>query len=254
MKMFAPIRVGVAAGAVFVSAAAVGQMPATPPTTIVTNPGLQTTPSQPQPPQSRAEQAAQPAQVQMDGRMLTVAADNSSLNQILREIARVTGMKITGGVTDERVYGSYGPAEPAAVLAQLIGGTGSNMMIVMDAHQAPQELVLTPRGGGPTPPNPNADREREREDLPPQRQQHFQQQVPPQQQFQQPQAQVQPQPQPQQGFPQQPQQGFPPVPAQPAPGSDTTTQQSPNGVKTPQEIYDQLMKMQQQQQTPKPPQ
>jgi hypothetical protein len=239
MKILASIRVGVAA--VGVAAAAAGQgLPASAPT----NPGLQAAPSQPQ-----SKQAAQPAQVQLHGGMLTVAADNSSLNQILRDISRVTGMKITGGVTDERVYGSYGPADVSTVLSSLIRGTGSNMMIVMDANQAPQELVLTPRAGGPTPPNPNAGREREMEDLPPQRQQHFQRPdgvgnpVPnqfQQQQPQQPQAQV-----------------VPPVPPPVVPSSsDTTTQESPNGVKTPQQIYDQLMKMQQQQQQQqqKPPQ
>jgi hypothetical protein len=251
--MFAPIRVGVAIAAVCGWGAAAAQgLPVTPPTT----PGLQAAQSQPQ---SRTEQAAKPAQVQMDGRMLTVNAENSSLNQILREIARVTGMKITGGVTDERVYGNYGPADPSTVLSALIGGTGSNMMIVLDGNRAPQELVLTPRNGGPTPPNPSAAREREIEDLPPQRQQHFGQpngignglpQQPPQQQFQPP-PQPQQQPQQQSQFPPLPQ-GLSPATPPAGQGTDTTTQQSPNGVKTPQEIYDQLMKMQQQQQqTPK---
>ena len=242
--MRALIRVGVMAAGVWVSFAAEGQtLPATAPT----NPGLQAAPSQAQLP---ARQAAQMAHVELKGGLLTVAADNSSLNQILREIARVTGMKITGGVTDERVYGNYGPADTSTVLSALIGGTGSNMMIVLDANRAPQELVLTPRGGGPTPPNPNASRDRGMEDLPPQRQQHFARpdglgnalpnQVPPPSQFQ---------PQPQQA----PQQVVPPGTPVVVPGSDTTTQESPNGVKTPQQIYDQLLKMQQQQQqqTPK---
>ena len=39
-------------------------------------------------------------------------------------------------------------------------------------------------------------------------------------------------------------------PAAAAPAADTTTQQSPNGVPTPQQIYEQLMKNQQLQKTP----
>ncbi len=92
--------------------------------------------------------------------LLTVSATNSSLNQILREISRQTGMKITGGVTDERVFGNYGPGSPATILATLLDGTGSNMLLVQSngvgSNPAPAELVLTPRHGGPTPPNPNA--------------------------------------------------------------------------------------------------
>jgi hypothetical protein len=239
MILLTPIRLGVAVAAIC-APAAVGQgLPATPPTSPAGQAAAgaaqaPSPPSAPQPPQQ--------AQVAMNGGMLTVAANNSSLNQILREISRLTGMKITGGVTDERVYGSYGPADPSTVLSALVGGTGSNMMIVLNAQQAPAELVLTPRGGGPTPPNPAAAREREREmqDVPPQRQQRFPQQDGAGNMQRRP-----PQQAPEQGAPQQPQ-----VP--PPPTGDTTTQQSPNGVKTPQEIYDQLLKMQQtQQQQPK---
>ena len=88
--------------------------------------------------------------------LLDVRADNSSLNQILRAIGNLTGMKITGGVTDERVFGNYGPAEPSTILATLLDGTGSNMLLRESADNAPAELILTPRNGGPTPPNPNA--------------------------------------------------------------------------------------------------
>jgi len=87
---------------------------------------------------------------------LSIAADNSSLNQILREISRQTGMTITGGVTDERVFGKYGPGPPSEILASLLDGTGSNMLLRESASNVPTELILTPREGGVTPPNPNA--------------------------------------------------------------------------------------------------
>lgn len=99
-------------------------------------------------------QAGSIADVTYANGLLTIAADNSSLNQILREIARQTGMKITGSVGDERVFGRYGPSTPARVLASLLDGTGSNMLLRETASNAPAELILTPREGGPTPPQP----------------------------------------------------------------------------------------------------
>ena len=185
-----------------------------------------------------------------DGRLSVVAKD-SSLNQILREISRKTGMKITGGVTDERVFGNYGPDTPAKVLSALLDGTGSNMLLIQGSnHQAtgsaaPVELVLTPRNGGPTPPNPHP-----------------------------PAFDNGPRPQP---FAAQPNPAPPYVAAPPPPqpvtpasnpngtaagtgaggasSTDSTQQQSPNDVRTPQQIYDQLLRirqLQQQQQQQQP--
>lgn len=151
----------------------------------------------------------QPAHVKYANGELTVTASNSSLNQILRDIARETGMKITGGVTDERVFGQYGPAAPSKILGQLLDGTGSNMLLVHATAATPAELVLTPRLGGVTPPNPNA----YHEEPPPER----------------PQYPIAPQPE---------------VNSSP----DTPPAQSPNQVKTPQQIYEQLERMRQQQQ------
>jgi hypothetical protein len=155
----------------------------------------------------------QPAHVAYANGELTVTASNSSLNQILRDIARETGMKITGGVADERVFGQYGPAAPSKVLNALLDGTGSNMILVHATAATPAELVLTPRQGGATPPNPNAFHE---DPLPPPR----------------PQYPITPQPE---GNPRS-------GPPEAEPG------RSPNEVKTPQQIYEQLERMRQQQQ------
>ena len=176
--------------------------------------------------------------VSFGGGELTVVADNSSLNQILLEIARKTGMTITGGVVDERVYGSYGPAEPQAVLGQLLTGTGSNMLLEQNASDAPLKLVLTPRQGGPTPPGPQTyaalrERDEREDDLPPQAQ------GPPVGTL----AQT---PTPQ--TPTAAGTGSSTAPVTSAANAGTTAVQSPNGVKTPQQIYEQLMKLQQ----PKP--
>lgn len=87
---------------------------------------------------------------------LEITADGSSLNQILREIGRLTGMTITGGVADQRVFGKYGPAAPSDILTSLLQGSGSNMLLLNSASNTPTQLILTPQQGGATPPNPNA--------------------------------------------------------------------------------------------------
>jgi hypothetical protein len=120
-------------------------LPASAPTTFV--PPASSISSTPQ----RGPDPAQRARVQVSGRTLQITAEDSSLNQILRDIARDTGMKVTGGVADERVYGVYGPADISAVLTRLFDGMGTNMLLVEDARQQPTELILTPQHGGVTP-------------------------------------------------------------------------------------------------------
>jgi hypothetical protein len=96
------------------------------------------------------------ARVRYANGLLEVRADNSSLNQILRDISRQTGMSIVGGVADERVFGNYGPAAPATVLNTLLDGTRTNMLLKETATEAPAELMLTPQTGGASPPGPNS--------------------------------------------------------------------------------------------------
>jgi hypothetical protein len=96
------------------------------------------------------------ARVTVADGMVDVRANDSSLNQILRAISRETGMKITGGVADQRVFGNYGPASLSVVLATLLDGTGTNILYLAGGGGTPPSLTLTPRGGGPTPPSPSA--------------------------------------------------------------------------------------------------
>ena len=96
------------------------------------------------------------AEVSFANGQLTVQAHNTSLNQLIRDIARQTGMRVSGSVAEDRVFGSYGPADPSRVLALLLDGTGSNLLIVQNEADRPTELILTPRTGAATPPNPNA--------------------------------------------------------------------------------------------------
>jgi hypothetical protein len=208
-------------------------LPATGPTVLpVATPQTSATTAPP------AADAARRAQVVYSGGQLEITADNSSLNQILREICRVTGMKVTGGVTDERVFGKYGPGAPAEILVRLLDGTGSNMLLRETASKVPAELILTARQGGPTPPNPNA---RGFDDDAQANQDQAQQPVP-----------NQPAP------PMMPPYarggagaaGNPQAGTAPAPAADGANPTSPNGVQTPQQIFEQLQRMQQQQQAP----
>jgi hypothetical protein len=93
------------------------------------------------------------AQVSFHDGLLDVRADDSSLQQILRSIARRTGMKITGGVADQRVFGNYGPAPAPTVLATLLDGTGVNMLLRTTPDAVPEDLVLTPQTGAVSPPS-----------------------------------------------------------------------------------------------------
>ena len=132
-----------------------GSLPAMAPTSL-SSPGLTAPIAAAGPSADRAGGRHHHAQVSCTGGLLTVHANNSSLNGILRSVARCTGMTISGGVLDQRVFGDYGPAAPATVLATLLDGTGTNMLLTETAANQPAQLILTPRTAGPTPPSPSA--------------------------------------------------------------------------------------------------
>jgi hypothetical protein len=189
------------------------------------------------------------AQVSFAEGQLRVTADNSSLNQILREISRLTGMKITGGVVDERVFGKYGPAAAAEILGDLLEGSGSNMLLRETASSAPEELILTPQTGGPSPPNPNAAGFDDDANESPVRQTQFPPLprapfVPPNQH-----APNQPATNPPNGDPAQ---SSTPAVAPNPPSTGNAPPSPSTGVQTPQQIYEQLQRLQQAQPAPQP--
>jgi hypothetical protein len=101
-------------------------------------------PPPPPPPDWPVNDKAQEASVDWNGRNLHIAATNSSLQQILRDVSTATGVKVEGEAADERIYGSYGPASAREVLAKLLDGTGYNVLMVGDKGEGtPRELVLT---------------------------------------------------------------------------------------------------------------
>ncbi len=94
------------------------------------------------------------SRVTWDGSALTIQAGGDSLRSVLGQVARSTGMKVTGGVPDGPVYGTYGPGPAQQVLSALFDGLYVNMMLVNGSPTKPKELILTARSGGPTPPSP----------------------------------------------------------------------------------------------------
>jgi hypothetical protein len=205
------------------------QASSTLPATQPTAPPASSVPPPPTTPPTPEQLPPRHAEVTFTGGELFISASNSSLNQILREISHETGLKISGGVADERVFGQYGPDAPAQILSALLDGTGSNMLLIQGDGDAPAELILTPRQGGPSPPNPNA---------------HAFDEAPEQHPVENEETPETERAAPDQSHPAVNPPVTPETPA--APATESSQPQSPNGVKTPQQIYDQLQKLRQQ--------
>lgn len=113
------------------------------------------TPPPPPQPQWPVNDPPQQASVAWSAQGLSIDARNSSLEEILKDVASQTGVKIEGMDKDERVFGIYGPGQPRDVLSELLEGTDYNVLMVGAGERgAPQQIVLSvkPEGG----PQPNA--------------------------------------------------------------------------------------------------
>ena len=81
-----------------------------------------------------------------DSQGLLIDAENSSLQQILKDFSTETGAKVEGLGTDQRVYGIYGPGQARDVLSQLLQGSGYNVIMIGDQGQGtPAQILLSPR-------------------------------------------------------------------------------------------------------------
>ncbi|HEX4065053.1 MAG TPA: hypothetical protein VHZ09_03440 [Acidobacteriaceae bacterium] len=91
-----------------------------------------------------AHQAPSEARVSWDSRGLEIEAHNSSLIQILRQVLGDTGVTFQGLAQDQHIFGTYGPGPPRDVLAELLDGSGYNVLILggRDTH-TPLEIVLS---------------------------------------------------------------------------------------------------------------
>jgi len=102
-------------------------------------------------PRSLLDEPASPAQISISGNQLLINANNASLTAVLHQVATSTGMQVEGNTRDERVFGSYGPANPEEVLSALLYDSGYNMIMVgSTADGAPRRLELSTRTSGGT--------------------------------------------------------------------------------------------------------
>ncbi len=90
-------------------------------------------------------------EVLWDGVQLQVEATNVPLSGVLREVSRKTGLHITGGAPEERIFGSYGPGPMNTVVPALLEGLPVNVLLTQHLADKKDELLLTAREGGPTP-------------------------------------------------------------------------------------------------------
>ena len=94
-----------------------------------------------------------PAKVSYQGGLLTIAAQNSTLGEILRDVRKLTGASIDippGGAT-ERVVAYLGPGAPRDVLAGLLNGSAFNY-VMLGSSSDPTSVVsvlLTPKPTAP---------------------------------------------------------------------------------------------------------
>lgn len=103
-------------------------------------------------------QPAEPATIVLTPGELTIKANNSSLAEILNQIAKTGGMSVDGlqkaGYIDQRIFGTYGPGQPREVLSRLLDGCGFNVIMLGSTPVGtPKTLSLSSRApGGPTNP------------------------------------------------------------------------------------------------------
>ena len=209
-------------------------------------------PEPPAPPPTPAQMPPTAPQVTYSNGLLTIVANNSTLSDILRAVAARTGASLDAPpqLTSERVVAHIGPASPREVLSDLLTGPRIDYILVgSDADpNGVRSIILTPNQAGgantnvamaqPAPaPVTSADQEddddessSQPESPPPGRVQPS----PGRRQF------VQPQPAEQTAQPVQP---------VPQTGGEGGGQQQ---VKTPEQLLDQLRKMQQQPPTGSP--
>ena len=100
-------------------------------------------------PPSLLDKPAEPPRIDLAPGRLTIHADNSSLADILHRLTSDSGMTVDGLGGDQRIFGSYGPGDPQEVLSTLLDGSGYNVVMVGRTETGtPRQISLTPRGAG----------------------------------------------------------------------------------------------------------
>lgn len=206
-------------------------------------------PAPPAPPPTLEQLPAQPPQVSYLNGQLTVISRNSTLADILHAVARQTGavIELPPGAGMERVAGRMGPGAARNVLAELLNGSRYDYVMIASTSNPGglEHVILTPKSAGEMssppaaaayqpPPQPQQQVMPDQAEMPPDAGAD-EQEIPPED----PSAEESPNPQPQ------------PQPANPQPYTSGNPQpggpQQP-GVKTPEQLLQELQRMQQLQQ------
>lgn len=222
----------------------------------------QPAPQPPPPPPTPEQMPPSPPQVTYQNGLLSIVAQNSTLGDILAAVRARTGatLDMPPGIGAERVVAQIGPLPPRDALTALLDGSRFNF-VLLGSEQNPdglQRIILTspgpevagaaipapPRPGVPPPANAAGEGEEESTDdyTPPA---DTIEQPPPPPQPAQPVSPPAGQPQTLPGQPQ-----AQPAPGPPQPGPNPTQPQ----VKTPEQLLQELQRMQQRQQQGLPPQ
>jgi len=106
-------------------------------------------PAAPPPPTLPKDEPAVAPEVSYTNGRLTIMARNSTLSDVLKEVEKHTGatFEISSGDTHERVVGLIGPGPARDVLATLLNGSHFNyvMLSPLDDPSALSRVLLTPR-------------------------------------------------------------------------------------------------------------
>ena len=130
-------------------------------------------------PAGAEQQPPNPPRVSYIGGLLTVAAENSTLSDILKAVGNVTHASLEGTPSAERVFGQFGPGAPRQVLNSLLSGTKYDFILVgaVDDPGSVERIMLSPKGTTPAiggnvgqmarqnVPTPNRDEEEQDNDL-----------------------------------------------------------------------------------------
>ena len=108
-------------------------------------------PTPPAPPPTPEQLPAVAPKVQFQNGQLTIAAENSTLGDVLREVKAATGasLDVAPSANSERVFVHLGPGNPRDVLGQLLAGSKFDYIILGTSKDpaAVQQIILTARGG-----------------------------------------------------------------------------------------------------------
>ena len=117
-------------------------------------------PAPPVPPPTLEQMPAQAPQVSFLNGQLTIISRNSTLGDILHAVARQTGavIELPPGAGFERVAGRMGPGPARNVLAELLNGSRYDYVMIASATNPGglQHVILTPKTGATESPSPQA--------------------------------------------------------------------------------------------------